>query len=259
MISDHATIVLQCGDWGNSKSYFKFENWWLQTEGFNAKVKEWWDSFNYSDWPDYVLMARLKALKGKLKDWSKTIQGNLKLQKNKVITQLAELEAIQEQRPLEEGEIASRLALSLEFEDIAMHEETVWCQRSRGLWLKEGDRNISFFHRTANHHRRFNIIDKLRANGDEITKPEEIKRKICEYYEELYLEIEEWRPKLDMRGCPRINIEDCNLLEAPFEEQEILESIKACAGDKAPGPDGYTMAFFSHFWDIIRHDLVATM
>ncbi|WMV34092.1 hypothetical protein MTR67_027477 [Solanum verrucosum] len=62
-----------------------------------------------------------------------------------------------------------------------------------------------------------------------------------------------------MRNCPRINEIDGKFLEAPFEAEEILESIKACAGDKAPGPDGYTMAFFSQCWDIIRHELVAAV
>ena len=52
---------------------------------------------------------------------------------------------------------------------------------------------------------------------------------------------------------PKIDEIDGNFLEAPLEAEEILESIKACAGDKAPGPDGYTMAFFGHYWDIIRH------
>ena len=56
-----------------------------------------------------------------------------------------------------------------------------------------------------------------------------------------------------------IHEEENKLLLAPFEQQEILESIKACAGDKAPGPDGYSMAFFSQCWDIIKPDLVATV
>lgn len=66
--SDHTPIMLQCGEWKASKSYFKFENWWLQTEGFKERVKEWWDSFKYEGSPDYILMAKLKALKVKLKD-----------------------------------------------------------------------------------------------------------------------------------------------------------------------------------------------
>lgn len=62
-----------------------------------------------------------------------------------------------------------------------------------------------------------------------------------------------------MRNCPLINLEESVLLEAPFEEQEILECIKAYAGDKAPGLDDFTMNFYSHCWDIIKHDLVATV
>lgn len=46
---------------------------------------------------------------------------------------------------------------------------------------------------------------------------------------------------------------------ALFEPQEILDSIKACAGHKAPGPDGYSMEFFKQCWEIIRMDLVAVV
>ncbi|XP_060216839.1 uncharacterized protein LOC132644270 [Lycium barbarum] len=82
--SDHSPIMLQCGGWETTNSYFKFENWWLDTEGFNERVKGWWDSFNHSGKPDYILVTKLKALKGKLKEWSKTTQGNLGIQKQKV-------------------------------------------------------------------------------------------------------------------------------------------------------------------------------
>ncbi|WMV34091.1 hypothetical protein MTR67_027476 [Solanum verrucosum] len=95
----------------------------ISAEGFNAKVRDWWESFNYTGRPDYVLMAKLKALKGKLKEWRKPIQGNLKMQKANVLKQLADLEEIQEQRSLEEREITSRLALTMELVDIAKHEE----------------------------------------------------------------------------------------------------------------------------------------
>ncbi|WMV18959.1 hypothetical protein MTR67_012344 [Solanum verrucosum] len=33
IVSDHSPLMLQCGEWGSTKSYFKFENWWLTTEG----------------------------------------------------------------------------------------------------------------------------------------------------------------------------------------------------------------------------------
>ncbi|KAG5595439.1 hypothetical protein H5410_036671, partial [Solanum commersonii] len=81
-------------------------------------------------------MDKLKALKTKIKDWSKSVQ---------------------------EKEIVSRMTLLNDFEDIARKEEIAWQQRSRATWLKEGDRNTNFFHKTVNAHRRTNTIDRLKV------------------------------------------------------------------------------------------------
>lgn len=82
------------------------------------------------------MMVELKALKAKLKEWSKTAQGNLTTQKQLVLAQLAALEELPEQREPGTDEIAYRLALNMEFEDIAKREEIAWRQRSRAIWLK---------------------------------------------------------------------------------------------------------------------------
>ncbi|KAG5606593.1 hypothetical protein H5410_028085 [Solanum commersonii] len=63
---------------------------------------------------EYILALKLKALKIKLKEWSKTAQGNLGIQKQNVLSQLVELDRLQEQRELNEDEIASRLVLDME-------------------------------------------------------------------------------------------------------------------------------------------------
>ncbi|WMV25027.1 hypothetical protein MTR67_018412 [Solanum verrucosum] len=49
--SDHNPIMLSCGDEGWRKSYFKFETWWLEVEGFKEKVKDWWESFSVTGRP----------------------------------------------------------------------------------------------------------------------------------------------------------------------------------------------------------------
>lgn len=83
--SDHNLLLLECGNWERSLSYLKFESWWLQTEKFNARVKGWWNSESYTGRPDYILVCKLKALKVKLKEWSRTVQGNLGLQKQSIL------------------------------------------------------------------------------------------------------------------------------------------------------------------------------
>ncbi|WMV34480.1 hypothetical protein MTR67_027865 [Solanum verrucosum] len=81
VISDHCPLILECGNWERPNSYFKFENWWLQTENFKEMVKIWWDSSIFRGKLDFILASKLKYLKGKLKEWSRTSQGNLGLQK----------------------------------------------------------------------------------------------------------------------------------------------------------------------------------
>ncbi|WMV07496.1 hypothetical protein MTR67_000881 [Solanum verrucosum] len=130
----------------------------------NQSCKRWWRSFDCEGRLDFILAFKLKALKVKLREWSKSAQGNSALQKQNIVNQLAEFEEVQDQRTLGEEEIHSKAELKLEFENIAKYEEIAWRQRSRVNWLKQGDNNTKFFHRTANSHRRYNNIDELNVD-----------------------------------------------------------------------------------------------
>ena len=46
-------------------------------------------------------------------------------------------------------------------------------------------------------------------------------------------------------------------LERDFEEMEVWQVVKGMDGDKAPGPDGFTMAFFQSCWAVVKHDVIA--
>ena len=43
--------------------------------------------------------------------------------------------------------------------------EVSWRQKSKELWMKEGDRNTRFFHRMANSHWRRNSLLNIGING----------------------------------------------------------------------------------------------
>ena len=46
-------------------------------------------------------------------------------------------------------------------------------------------------------------------------------------------------------------------LERKFEREEILQVVKYLEGDKAPGPDGFSMAFYHHCWRVVEKDVLA--
>ncbi len=73
----------------------------------------------------------------------------------------------------------------------------------------------------------------------------------------LYQENEAWRLKFDELPLDSIREVDRALLERKFEKDEILHVLQFANGDKAPGPDGFTMAFFQQCWSVVEADVVA--
>lgn len=49
--------------------------------------------------------------------------------------------------------------------------------------------------------------------------------------------------------------DDVSGLEQPFSEEEVLVALRSLSGDKAPGPDGFSLAFFQHCWEVIKKDV----
>lgn len=58
----------------------------------------------------------------------------------------------------------------MEYEEHLKNKETPWRQRSRAFWLKERDRNTSYFHKVANAHKRNNNIDQFVIKGTTIVQ-----------------------------------------------------------------------------------------
>ncbi|XP_077246168.1 uncharacterized protein LOC143886076 [Tasmannia lanceolata] len=51
-------------------------------------------------------------------------------------------------------------------------------------------------------------------------------------------------------------VEDANNLERPFSEEEVEKGLSSMVGDKAPGSDGFCMAFFQSCWDYVKGDVM---
>ena len=54
----------------------------------------------------------------------------------------------------------------------------------------------------------------------------------------------DWRPPLSGLQCETLENMDACALEVSFTEKEVLGVQLGCNGDKAPGTDGFSMAFW---------------
>ncbi|XP_074295385.1 uncharacterized protein LOC141623208 [Silene latifolia] len=83
--------------------------------------------------------------------------------------------------------VQERKRITKEIAQLLRDEEIFWRQRSRALWLKEGDRNTKFFHRKATQRKQRNYIGRLVDDEGRIREGnEEVAGVIRGYFGELF-------------------------------------------------------------------------
>ena len=80
---------------------------------------------------------------------------------------------------------------------------------------------------------------------------------VMNFYKKLYQEPEAWRPAIDGLEFACLDKTERSMLEREFGKEEIIETLKEAKGDKAPRPDGFTMAFFQKCWSVLEGDVMA--
>ena len=102
----------------------------------------------------------MKALKIKLKEWNSEVFGKVGVNKGLALDKVSYWDNQEQLRALNEQELEARKEAREEFKKWALMEETSWRQKSREIWLKEGDKNTGFFHKMTNSNRRRNCLKK---------------------------------------------------------------------------------------------------
>jgi hypothetical protein len=176
--------------------------------------------------------------------------------KKRLLEELCALDRLEEQRGLASEEKVRKSEVIRDMENATLQEEISWRQKSRVLWLKEGDKCTKFFHRIANLNRRSNAIESLSVNGSISSDQQAIRDHVGHFYESLFTKPYPWRPGLDNLAFDSLDAVEASSLELPFEEKEVLEVVKGMNHDKALDPDGFSIAFFQDCWDVIKTDLM---
>lgn len=128
-----------------------------------------------------------------------------------------------------------------------------WRQKSRNLWLKDGDRNTKFCHCSPMVRRARNSIISLETDeGVELTCVAGIKDYLFTWLKSKWGSGSDATELFDLSVIPPCIAEDANSnLCAPFTAEEVCVVIKELLGDKALGPDGFSVMFYKRFWSDI--------
>ena len=91
--------------------------------------------------------------------------------------------------------MAKKRALE-DYKKWALLEKTSWKQKSKEIWLKEGDKNTRFFHKMAHARARRNLLTKVKIKGVTLTDENKIWAGVCRAYQSLLSESGNWRPSV---------------------------------------------------------------
>lgn len=141
------------------------------------------------------------------------------------------------------------LKLKKEIKELLVKEEEMWKQRSRAIWLHEGDNNTHYFHsRATQRFRRNKICELLDSEGQQCTKEDDIARILIEYYQGLFnsanpCSIDQAVADIPLIITPEMNI----MLQEDYTRAEVEIALHQMEALKAPGPNGLPPMFFQHY------------
>jgi len=208
-----------------------------------------------------VLKEKLKMLKSDLKGWNKDVFGNTDKIKLDILRRIQELDMRDDVVSLEENKIRERRELLSQLQVINERNESLLQQKSRALWIKQGDSNSKFFHASTKWRRMRNEIKGVYCNqsGSWVKEPNKVKVLVKEFYENKMLAIEDSGVRLDNVVFKEISESDNKFLTDPFDEKEIKEAIWNCDSHKSPGPDGVTFSFIKNNWCLLENDVLGAV
>ncbi|KAL0386045.1 UNVERIFIED_CONTAM: hypothetical protein Sradi_2998800 [Sesamum radiatum] len=164
---------------------FSSDTTWLRSEECKGVIENAWKGQD-KDHPIENLSGKISSCSRVLRSWDRSSFGNItrcikELEKRLKVAENIDINTVSKKC------IADSRA---ELEELLEREETLWKQRGKALWLKEGSRNTSFFHARATEKCQHKEIKRLKmANGEVTVEPSEIQRTIMDYYSNLFIHL----------------------------------------------------------------------
>jgi hypothetical protein len=260
--SDHAPSTVQLGlraPQGNRN--FKFFNMWTAHPQFLETISQNWSTDAYGTHM-YILCKKLKLLKGSLRSLNSLHFSHISERVARAERALDDTQLLL-QNDMDNVQLLAHEKLQrLNLVNLKSAEKMFFSQKLKCAFFKESDKGSKFFHSLLNqrHKRRF-IPAIVRRDGMLTTSAEEVGREFVSYYKELLGTSKHTIPlraEVVQNGAC-INVDSHAYLLAPVTADDIKQVLFSMDDNKAPGPDGYTSAFFKKAWSIVGTDFCSAV
>ena len=154
--------------------------------------------------------------------------------------------------PPSENNDKTEETLQLELAEWLTRCEILQKQKSRELWLIEGDRNTKFFHLSTIIRKRHNNIDAIKSgDGSWVTSSKDVRLLFFNSFKSMFTEVVSFPDNLENLILPYITEEENATLRGIPTPDEIKATLFQMQDLKAPGPDGFPVLFYKEYWHIV--------
>eukprot|EP00253_Pinus_taeda_P033970 PITA_33970 len=208
----------------------------------------------------FNLQKKLRIIKEKIKEWNRTVFGDIFKEKTRIEENLEQIHKDWASGHSNEEYAEQEKSLTPQWHDRCRQEETLWKQKSRIQWLKEGEQNTKFFHRSALDYRSGNkILEMKNKDGEPLKNHHDISSLLREHFnsiaQEPQLDREEAIKELLKAIHKSINSDQNWALCREITLGEVEEAVNSMPNNKAPGPNGFTINFYKPCWHIVKQEV----
>ncbi|XP_004306169.1 PREDICTED: uncharacterized protein LOC101307720 [Fragaria vesca subsp. vesca] len=201
----------------------------------------------------FVLQRKVKLLKPILKVWNINVFGNIHTNVDNARAVLEKIQLAISLEGLTEARRVEELLAHDGLTNVLSIQENFWADKVRVRWVKEGDRNTSYFHTLAKIRRARSFITSLCIGNDLVDDVNILRSHVVEHFTTAFMDDGNIRETgLVENVIPSVvsYSENDSLLAIPTAD-EVKNVVFSMNADSAPGKDGYTGHFFQACWDVV--------
>jgi hypothetical protein len=129
---------------------------------------------------------KIRHLRQFLRGWARSLSGNYKVEKERLLNIIDILDKKAEISPLNDDERRTLRSTNDTIAKLRRDEESKWAQRAKVKHVQEGGDNTKYFHLIANGKHRRKKIFQLEQDEGTIIGQDNLKTYISEYYKNLF-------------------------------------------------------------------------
>ena len=99
-------------------------------------------------------------------------------------------------------------------------------------------------------------MERIKISRVWLSEEQEVRTGIVDAFQRLLTEDSKWKTDIGGLALNQISQQEADILELLFTEEEVHSALMDMNGDKAPGPDGFTMAFWQFCWEFVKEEVL---